>query len=73
MDIIDKIRLVANKRISKIRPYYDMTGKRFIYCNGELVSYREIMKLKRMYQHIALVAVLVLLFCYAYIAKLLLV
>ena len=69
MNIINIIRLVNNKQVSKIKPCYDMTGKRFVYSNGELISYRDIMRLKRIYQHIVFIAGMILLVAYAFIVK----
>lgn len=70
MRFIDTLRLVFNKKVNNIKPQYDMTGKRFIYCNGEMISYRDIMKLKRQYQYITFISVFIMICCYCYIVKL---
>ena len=69
MNIINIIKLVNNKQVSKIKPTYDMTGKRYVYCNGDFISYRKIMMLKKLYRDISIVAVMVLLVAYAFIVK----
>lgn len=69
MNIINIIKLVNNKKVSKIKPCYDMTGKRYVYCNGELISYRDIMRLKRIYQEVIFVVGMILIVAYAFIVK----
>lgn len=72
MKLLSILKLVINKNINRCYSGYNEVGKRFIYCNGEIISYRKIMKLKRMYQYITFVAGMILLVCYGFIVKLLL-
>ena len=67
--MIDLIKLVLFSKVKTFKGCYDMTGKRYVYCNGDLINYRKIMKLKRLYRDISIVAVMILIVAYAFIVK----
>lgn len=67
--MIDLIKLVLFSKVKTFKSCYDMTGKRYVYCNGDFISYRKVMKLKRLYKHITFISVMILIVCYAFIIK----
>jgi len=67
--MLDLIKLIMFSKVRAFKGCYDMTGKRYVYCNGDLISYRKIMMLKKLYRDISIVAVMILLVCYVFIVK----